>query len=104
MNNLNVESFLPLGSVVSLKKSPDKELMIIGFCVGKETEDKKEYYDYMACLWPIGVVDTNKNYVFNHEEIGEVVFKGLENENESAFKKQLAEIVKGLLANKGSKS
>lgn len=95
MNNLKVETFLPIGSVVMLKEA-NQELMITGFCVAQEIDGKQVVYDYLGCLWPMGVIDTNKNFVFNHEEIGEVIFKGLENETELAHKKQLEKLVKDI--------
>ncbi len=74
--------FLPIGSVVLLKKSP-KKLMIT--CTGvamKDDKDNSKIFDYMGCLWPEGVIDTNKNFLFNHTDIKEVVFESAKTEDD----------------------
>ncbi len=79
MKELKIETLLPIGSVVMLKGA-NQELMITGTCIGQEIDGKTEVHDYLGCLWPMGVLDTNKNFVFNRDEIDKVIFKGLEND------------------------
>lgn len=88
---LKVETLYPIGSVVELKNTTAK-VMITGFCVAKKDDDKN-YYDYMGCIWPVGIIDTEKNFMFNHENIERLVFKGLENEEEKFFKEKLSKVV-----------
>lgn len=41
-------------------------------------------YDYVACLYPEGNINEEYNYLFNHEDIDEVIHRGytdLEEEN-----------------------
>ena len=89
---LKVETLLPIGTVVILKNTTAK-VMITGFCVGKKNSEKPDYYDYIGCLWPVGIIDTEKNFLFNHENIEKVIFKGLENDEEKDFKDKLSNVV-----------
>ena len=74
--------YLPIGSIVLLNQSP-KKLMITGTCVAmKEDKDNQKIFDYMACLWPEGIIDTDKNFLFNHQDIKEVVFESAKTEED----------------------
>ena len=74
--------YLPIGSVVLLKKSP-KKLMITCTCVAmKDDKENSKVFDYMGCLWPEGVIDTDKNFLFNHTDIKEVVFESAKTEDD----------------------
>ena len=85
------KKFLPIGSVVLLKDGT-KKVMIIGFC--PQSKDDPKVYDYLGCVYPEGVLTSNISLVFNHDQIVEVVFKGLENEEEKHFKEKLDEEIK----------
>ena len=45
---MNYDKYLPIGTVVLLKNAT-KRLMIVGFCVKGDTDDK--IYDYVGCLY-----------------------------------------------------
>jgi len=76
---MNREKFLPIGSVVLLKEGKSK-IMITGFAIkSEETGDK--IYDYMGCLYPIGVVSSDQNLVFDHDQIQTIFYLGY-NDNE----------------------
>lgn len=81
--------YLPIGSVCRLKGS-DYPLMIIGFCV-KKTVDDIEMHDYAGCPYPTGIISSEINFLFDHKQIEEILFRGFENEKEIEFKKQLDE-------------
>jgi len=99
VKGIKVITYLPIGSIVKVKGS-DKKLMITGFCVCNVGKDGKKYiYDYIACLWPEGILNTNQNIMFNHNDIAEVVVKGIENEEETAYKTKLDEAIKQILNN-----
>ena len=85
------KEYLPIGSVVLLKNAT-KRVMITGFYV--KTDDKNDLvYDYVGCLFPEGMVSSTQNCVFNHEQIGEVFHKGLEEEKKKAFKENLYKLI-----------
>lgn len=67
----NIHIFLPIGSIVTLKKST-KKIMVTGTLVSL---DGKNIYTYSGCLWPEGIVDTNSNIVFNIDDIRDVIYK-----------------------------
>lgn len=84
--------FLPLGSVVTLKGSA-KKLFVIGraLVVGNE-EDGKEYYDYSFAPYPEGLVRDAVVYS-NHDCIDEVLFKGFEDEGNTAVLDVLGDVL-----------
>lgn len=81
------KKFLPIGSVVRLKNGT-KKVMVTGFCmVAKDDNDKM--YDYVGCLYPVGMIASDKNLVFNHDQIEEIFFLGYTNIEEQDFKEKL---------------
>lgn len=91
------DRFLPVGSVVLLNGG-SKKLMITGFCT-VTSEDPDKMYDYCGCLYPEGIIRSDQNCVFDHDQIKKVFFVGYDSEEEVAFKKKLDV----LLSNKESK-
>lgn len=77
---------LPLGSIVILNGG-FKKLMIIGRKILQGENEK--LYDYLGCLYPEGDIGDEYKFIFNHEDIDKVIFKGYEDEEEGAFKKVL---------------
>ena len=83
------EKYLPIGTIVKLKDATaEAYLMITGFCVNKE-EDETVIYDYLGCMYPQGMIDQNANFLFNHDNIEKILFKGFVNDYEIEFKKEL---------------
>ena len=60
-----MKQYLPLGSVVTLKEG-EKKLMICGR-IQREILSR-EIYDYCACLYPEGMIDSKSVYLFDQEE------------------------------------
>lgn len=92
---MDVRGLLPIGSIVLLKNGK-KRLMICGI---KQTEVKDsgvgKEYDYMGVLYPEGHVGERFQYLFNHQDIETVVFRGYEDEERTIFLNRLAEVVAG---------
>ena len=74
---------LPIGSVVLLKEGT-KKLMIIGLKPVKQDETQ-EMYDYIGVLYPEGYLSSDYSFLFNHDDINDVVFKGYNNPERETF-------------------
>ena len=85
------KELLPIGSVVLLKDAK-KRIMITGFYV-KENENSDKMYDYVGVLYPEGVVQSNKNLVFNHDQIDRIFFRGFNDLEEQQFKDRLYKLI-----------
>lgn len=77
------KELLPIGSVVALKGNI-KKLMITGIKIAKEDEPEI-YYDYMGVFFPEGYVGNNSNFLFNHSDINDIVFRGYDNPERQSF-------------------
>ncbi|QBZ23956.1 DUF4176 domain-containing protein [Bacillus cereus] len=77
------EKFLPNGSIVLLKGGT-KKIVIYG---RKQKLMVKEpaMYDYIGCFYPEGYINPEYTFVFNHEDIEEIIFVGFIDEEEEAF-------------------
>ena len=90
---MNVEKYLPIGSVVLLKEA-EKRVMIIGFAAkGKETGDK--LFDYMGCIYPEGVIRSDQTLLFNHDQIDKIYYIGYKDDEWKEIEGKLKEIVSG---------
>lgn len=67
-----MKKLLPIGTVVTLKEGK-KSLMIIGIM---QKDDENKVYDYIACVYPEGYINSELFFLFNHEDIETVRFVG----------------------------
>ena len=86
------KEFLPLGSIVILKKGEQK-IMIIGRGSLYNNEGTIGYFEYSGCLYPIGQTDQNTLF-FNREDIGKVIFTGYMDSEETEFEKVLTQSIR----------
>lgn len=77
------KDLMPIGSVVLLKGG-EKRLMICGRVVANASENA--IYDYVGCLYPEGVVNSDNLYFFNHDAIAEIYFIGFQDREEMEFR------------------
>ena len=70
-------------------KNGNKKIMIYGRRQIQVTSGK--IFDYVACFYPEGNVNEEYTFLFNHEEVDKVIFKGYSNEEEE-FDKYLFEL------------
>ena len=82
------KEYLPIGSVVLLKGAT-KRIMINGFYAKNESN---EVFDYMGVLYPEGHIGEQFQYMFNHEDIAEIVFRGFEDEERTQFLSMLSDL------------
>ena len=87
------EKFLPVGTVVLLKNGK-RELMITSYYVmpagdvydkNGQVDAKGKMYDYGACLYPEGLITSEQIFVFNHDQIEKVCFKGYVTDKQKQF-------------------
>lgn len=79
---MNFKELLPIGSVVLLKNAT-KKLMIYGVCQTDLTDNKD--YDYIGVVYPEGNMGEGTQFLFNHNDIQEVFFKGYSNHERDVF-------------------
>lgn len=84
------KSFLPVGSVVRLKDAK-VNLLVIGYVPVEK--NKSEVWDYLGAIWPMGVISSDKNLLFNRDQIETVVFEGYSDDEEKEFRAKLEKAV-----------
>lgn len=77
------EEFLPVGSVVLLKGG-NKRIMICGRIQAQAGTDV--IYDYSACYYPEGIIDTSSMFFFNRDAIETVYYRGYEDQEELDYR------------------
>ena len=80
-----LEGLLPIGSVVLLKNST-KRVMIIGVCQKQVNVDKEILWDYVGCVYPEGYIGGDQTYLFNGSQIERVFALGYQDEEQFNFK------------------
>lgn len=91
--NVKIKDLLPIGSIVILKDG-EQPLMIYGIMQrdgdGGLFKKPKEY-DYVSVLYPQGHLGHGMTFLFNHEDIKEIIFRGYEDEERKKFLNELSE-------------
>ncbi len=83
-----MKSLLPIGSVVLLKGG-EKRLMICGRIQTDVATGVT--YDYSACYYPEGMINSKELFMFNNDNIQKLFFIGFQDGEELAFKQFLNE-------------
>lgn len=83
---MNVNELLPIGSIVLLEGA-EKELMIFG--VGQTQLEENKDFDYIGVVYPEGNMGEGSQFLFNHSDIEEIVFRGYEDEERDNFLEML---------------
>lgn len=85
---MKIKDLLPIGSIVLLKDG-EKRLMINGI-MQNDAGGTKQNYDYLGILYPEGHIGEEFQYLFNHEDIDKIIFRGYEDEERTEFLAKLA--------------
>ena len=83
MTENHIRGLLPTGSVVLLEGGV-KPLMVYGIRQADAKDPGKEY-DYIGVFYPEGNLGENTQFLFNHQDIREVLFRGFENAQREQF-------------------
>lgn len=84
------ESLLPIGSVVLLKEST-KRVMIIGVLQKQVIEDGEKIWDYSGVYYPEGFMGPNRTFLFNDDQIERVFALGYQDGEQFAFSAKISE-------------
>ncbi|MCD8087330.1 MAG: DUF4176 domain-containing protein [Oscillospiraceae bacterium] len=84
-----MKKYLPIGSVVLLKDSK-KRIMIVG--VRQKQVDSDKVWDYSACLYPEGILDPERLYLFDAEQIERLYFVGFQDGEGLSFQEKLSHL------------
>ena len=73
-------------SVISGQKAPAGtiNLTLVLF------KDPTNIFDYCGCMYPEGVISSERNLLFNHDQISRILYMGYNSEKEKEFKEKLA--------------
>lgn len=91
MNEKSIKEVLPIGSVVTLQGGT-KKIMICGRI--QEDKETESVYDYSACYYPEGILDANELFLFQHENIAQIYYVGLQDSDEFAFRSYMEQRLK----------
>lgn len=94
---MNREKYLPIGSVVLLKNGK-KRVMVTGFAATALEAENPRMYDYMGCLYPEGVISSDKNLLFDHNQIDQIYYIGYIDEEWKKTEAKIKEIVQKRLS------
>ena len=83
---MQIKDLLPIGSVIWLKDA-ERPLMIFG--VKQENSDTHEEYDCIGVIYPEGTMGPDSQFLFMHDDIEKVVFRGYEDTSREEFIKRL---------------
>ncbi len=86
---MKINDLLPIGTIVLLKDG-EKRLMINGIMQTDGSTGKN--YDYLGILYPEGHIGEGFQYLFNHEDITEIIFRGFEDNERVEFLEKLTKL------------
>jgi len=87
---MRIKDLLPIGSIVLLKDG-EKRLMINGI-MQSDANGTGQEYDYLGILYPEGHIGEQFQYLFNHEDINEIIFRGFEDHERVEFLEKLSNL------------
>lgn len=74
------QQYLPLGSIVIMKGSV-KKIVIVARAVNVRVGEREVFFDYAACPYPEGMMGDQLMY-FQHKDIMKVVFEGFSDDDD----------------------
>ena len=87
MEHKYITEVLPLGTVVLLKDAT-RYVVVIGYSMIEHGE--KKVWDYLGCPYPVGVVSSDSNLLFDKEQIDKIVHRGFSDEEGEEFRNQIS--------------
>ena len=93
---LEKSNYLPVGLIVLLKGAT-QNVIIIGFAPIEHGQAK--VWDYLGAPYPIGVISSDKNLLFDNEQIDKVIAKGYSDDTEKLFRMEMEQSLKTMKQN-----
>lgn len=78
-----MESLCPIGSVVLLKDAT-KKTVIMGV-MQIQTDGDGRVFDYLGVPYPEGYMGKGSSYLFNHNDIDQIIFQGYQDSERENF-------------------
>ena len=88
MLTTDVRKLLPIGSVVLLNGA-EKRLMIFG--IRQTNAETGREFDYIGVLYPEGNMGEDMRFMFDHDDIADIVFVGYSDDEREEFLGNLKE-------------
>ena len=82
------DSLLPIGSVVLLKEST-KRVMIIGLVQKQLKDGDSVIWDYSGCFYPEGFMGPDRTFLFNNDQIDKVFALGYQDAEQFEFQEKI---------------
>ena len=89
---MEIKELLPIGTVVLLKNA-EKKVMVFGI-KQTSTDGEEEEYDYIGVMYPEGYLGGEYQFLFNHEDIGTIIYTGYEDDERKNFIDKLSQYYK----------
>lgn len=93
-----VNGLLPIGSVVLLKDST-KKVMIIGVCQ-RGANNPEKIWDYVGVVFPEGFLSPDKMFLFDTEQIDQLFAMGYQDAEQMAFKEKVDQVIQKMKSEK----
>ena len=77
---ISSEKYLPIGTLVKID-TLEMKVMIIGYA-SVDKKNMNKIYDYCGCIYPEGVITSERNILFNHSDIKEILELGYSDEEQ----------------------
>ena len=68
----------------------DQKLPMITVVMQRKPEEDSKTFDYVGVLYPEGYMGNRFQFLFNHDNIDQIVFRGYEDQARLAFLEKLA--------------
>ena len=93
------DKLLPIGTVVMLKEST-KRVMIIGILQLQKKENGDKIWDYSGVYYPEGYMGPDKTFLFNHDQVEKVYALGYQDDEAFSFEEKINKVKDHIMNNK----
>lgn len=88
------DTLLAIGTIVKLKNIDAVDMMILGYY--PIDKDMNEMYEYLAVIYPQGILNENSFFLLNSTDIAEVVYQGYADEESKLLREMIPKALKAV--------